>query len=318
MRAFAVSFLSLAALPAAGDISLALPIDCTLGETCHIQQFVDHDPSPAVSDFRCGAQSYDGHKGTDFALPSIAAQVAGVDVLAVADGVVAGVRDEMPDELQTGVNAPDVTGRECGNGLVLRHQDGWETQYCHLELGSLSVAIGDPVETGQVLGRVGLSGQTEFPHLHLSVRQHGVVVDPFAPGDNRACDIAHTTLWADDIAAPAGGLINVAFSNRVPSYTAVKRGQAATNLIAQNEPIVLWGYIFGGLKEDILTFEISGPDGTIFEDTVSVDRTQAQSFKAAGRRAPQSGWPKGRYTGTMVHIRNGEVIDQKSGSVVVE
>ena len=73
---------SLAATSAAGDFSLTFPIDCTLDDICFIQQFVDHDPTAGVHDFTCGALSYDGHKGTDFALPSRAAQRAGVNVLA--------------------------------------------------------------------------------------------------------------------------------------------------------------------------------------------------------------------------------------------
>jgi len=79
-----LALLLLAAPAAAGSFLLNPPVDCTLGETCFIQNFVDRDPGPGAADFTCGPMTYDGHKGTDFALPSLAAMRQGVDVLAAA------------------------------------------------------------------------------------------------------------------------------------------------------------------------------------------------------------------------------------------
>jgi hypothetical protein len=80
------------ALPAGAfaqtDFRLAWPAACTLGETCHIQQYYDHDAGPKAADFTCGTLSYDGHDGTDIALPTRAAMTAGVEVLASAPGTV--------------------------------------------------------------------------------------------------------------------------------------------------------------------------------------------------------------------------------------
>src|SRR6056297_3565665 len=124
---------------------LDLPVACVLGETCHLQQFPDRDPGPGARDFTCGPLSYDGHKGTDVALASEADMRAGVAVLAAAGGVVKAVRDGMADAAQGDVGAPDITDRECGNGVVIDHGAGWETQYCHMARGSLRVARGEPV-----------------------------------------------------------------------------------------------------------------------------------------------------------------------------
>ena len=77
---------SLAVLAAA--VSLQVPVDCRVGESCFIQQYADHDPGPGAKDYRCGSLTYDGHDGTDFRLPTTAAQRAGVKVLAAADGMV--------------------------------------------------------------------------------------------------------------------------------------------------------------------------------------------------------------------------------------
>jgi hypothetical protein len=72
----------------AGQIELALPIACEVGQTCLIQNYVDHDPSGNARDYACGGQTYDGHNGIDIRLPSMAQQRAGVAVRAAADGVV--------------------------------------------------------------------------------------------------------------------------------------------------------------------------------------------------------------------------------------
>ena len=70
MRFGLLTLLSLAVPATAGEFSLLSPIDCDLTGPCYIQQYVDHDPSDANSDFLCTGLSYDGHKGTDFALPT--------------------------------------------------------------------------------------------------------------------------------------------------------------------------------------------------------------------------------------------------------
>ncbi|MBB5723143.1 hypothetical protein FHS72_002780 [Loktanella ponticola] len=307
---------SLAATSAAGDIPLALPIDCTLGDTCHIQQTVDHDPTSGASDFSCGLLTYDGHKGTDFALPSLAAQAAGVNVVAAAPGTVHGVRDGMADILQISPNAPDVTEKECGNGVVVSHGNGWETQYCHLANGSVAVETGDTVAIGTVLGQVGLSGQTQFPHLHLSVRHNGNVVDPFDPDGAITCDApSDNTLWSDAIDVPAGGIITAGFAPAIPEYADVKAGTANAGTLRRSDNLVVWGYIFGGQIGDEITLTINGPDGEVIDQTVLLDRNQSQLFRATGRKAPRTGWPSGAYTGSIAFIRGDDILDTATAAV---
>ena len=43
---------------------------------------------------------------------------------------------------------------------------------------SNSFAVGDIVSAGQVIGRVGMTGYTTGPHLHLEVWHDGALVDP--------------------------------------------------------------------------------------------------------------------------------------------
>ena len=57
----------------------------------------------------------------------------------------------------------------CGNHVVLELAQGQFATYMHLQPGSLRVASGDRVRRGQVLGRVGNSGESFQPHLHFHV-----------------------------------------------------------------------------------------------------------------------------------------------------
>ena len=304
---------SLAASPVAGELSLELPIDCVLDDTCYIQQFVDHDSTADALDFQCGALTYDGHKGTDFALPSRNAQSQGVAVLAAAPGTVVGVRNDMPDILQIGPDAPDVSNRECGNGVVIRHADGWETQYCHLAEGSVTVTPNQTVDAGDTLGMVGLSGETQFPHLHFAVRQRGKVIDPFTPDAPVQCGLpSETTLWKDVVATPAGGLIATGFSAGLPAYEVIKSGDAHRREIAPDEPLVIWGYSFGSIAGDEMILSFEGPDGLAVRETITLDRSQAQLFRAFGKRAPDGGWTPGAYKGIVSHTRNGAVLDTQT------
>lgn len=313
MRFSLLILCSLAATPAAGEFSLELPVDCVLDESCHIQQFVDHDPTSEASDFMCGRLTYDGHKGTDFALPSLAEQAAGVAVIAAASGTVVAVRDGMADALQIDASAPDVTDRECGNGVVIRHPDGWETQYCHLANGSVAVQQNQQVSTGDTLGMIGLSGRTQFPHLHLSVRKNGQVVDPFALNAEAVCaPERQDVLWSSDIATPQGGLIAIGFADHVPTFDAIKAGTADAAALRTDAPVVLWAYLFGGRVGDTITFTIQNAGTTLLSETVTLERNQAALFRAIGRRAPAQGWPQGAVEGTVTHERDGQRIDSQS------
>jgi len=168
--AFLLTAAPLLAPAQAGAFTLSLPVDCTLNETCFIQQFTDRDPSPKATDYTCGPLSYDGHKGTDFAVPTLRDMENGVTVLAASPGTIRATRDGMPDIASNAPNAPDITNQDCGNAVVITHAGGWETQYCHLKRGSVVVTRGQTVSAGTPVGQIGLSGNTEFPHLHLSPR----------------------------------------------------------------------------------------------------------------------------------------------------
>lgn len=57
-----------------------------------------------------------------------------------------------------------------GNYISIKHPYGEYSTICHLEAGSINIAVGDLVEAGQVLGNVGNSGNTQGPHIHFQVQ----------------------------------------------------------------------------------------------------------------------------------------------------
>uniref|UniRef100_UPI0040476323 M23 family metallopeptidase n=2 Tax=Yoonia sp. TaxID=2212373 RepID=UPI0040476323 len=314
-----IAFISLAATPAAGEITLDFPLDCTLGDDCFIQQFVDNDPGAGVSDFLCGNLTYDGHKGTDIALLSLVDQAAGVTVLAAASGTVTGTRNDMADILQIGPTAPDVAGRECGNGVVIRHEGGFETQYCHMARGSITVTPGQSVTAGTALGQVGLSGQTQFPHLEMSLRKDGQTIDPFNTDGQAACpDPTTPSLWAVPLATPAGGIVNIGLADAVPAFDDIKAGTANTGATSDSPAMVAWVHLFGPRDGDTLQMTMTGPNGVAFETTQTLDRDQARAFRAFGKRTPTGGWTKGAYILNVSHLRGDVVLDTASQTFSVD
>ena len=63
-----------------------------------------------------------------------------------------------------------------GNTVVVRHKDGYETVYGHTAKNLVSV--GDKVSSGTVIAKVGSTGRSTGPHLHLEMRRHGKPVNP--------------------------------------------------------------------------------------------------------------------------------------------
>src|SRR3954471_1267679 len=123
----------------AEELQFRLPVACEIGRSCEVQHYVDRDLAGGSKDYQCGTLTYDGHDGTDFRVPDLAAQRAGVDVVAAARGRVLRIRDGVADISVRELGRERVEGTECGNGVVIAHEGGFETQYCHLAKGSLAV-----------------------------------------------------------------------------------------------------------------------------------------------------------------------------------
>jgi murein DD-endopeptidase MepM/ murein hydrolase activator NlpD len=94
------------------------------------------------------------HQGIDLAAPE------GTEVFAVADGVV------------TAAGFDSVYG----NYIIIRHSNNWTSLYGHLQ--SIETVLRTDVKSGNLIGRVGSTGQSTGPHLHFELRQDGKAFDP--------------------------------------------------------------------------------------------------------------------------------------------
>ncbi len=292
---------------------LGLPIDCRLGVDCHIQNFYDHDPGPGWRDYACGSLAYDGHTGTDFRLADRAAMAAGVNVLAAAAGIVAAVRDGEPDISVNRRGRSALGGKDAGNAVRIEHGDGWETQYSHLKRGSIAVRAGQHVEAGTVLGQVGLSGNTEFPHVDFTVRRQGRPVDPFAP-DAGACGETRQALWdpalAKTLSYRPSGLLIAGFAPSVPERDSAEAGGYAAPALAADSPaIVFWMELFGLRKDDVLEMSLGNADGRPLATSRTIaERDKAVWFGVVGKRRGTAAWPAGNYVGRVILRRSNAVI----------
>lgn len=310
-------------------ITLGLPIACDPGVDCWIVNYVDVDPSGERQDYRCGQMSYDGHKGTDIGLSNESLIANTVPVLAAAAGKVVGTRDGEPDAGSSGIAAAKAAGKECGNGVRLDHGNGWATQYCHMREGSLLVQTGQVVEAGQNLGAVGLSGMTEFPHIHMSLSRDGEVVDPFRGiAGGPECGLGSQPLWdqatlAALAAQRAPVLLDAAFFDGIPESDAAAAGTAArTTLFPDAGAIVVWFRAAGVEPGDIGRVTITAPDGTVvIDETATFDRHQASVYRAFGlRNSPQrfpTGLPLGEWRGRIVVERDGVTTGERTVAVEV-
>lgn len=95
----------------------------------------------------------------------------GQEVLAVADSRVSDLKDNVPEN--SGSNQRSSrhisVDNAFGNYLILDLGHGGFAVYAHLQPGSLRVKTGENVKAGQVLARLGNSGNSDAPHLHFQL-----------------------------------------------------------------------------------------------------------------------------------------------------
>ena len=95
------------------------------------------------------------HKGTDFAAP------IGTPIMSTANGTII-------ESSYTRAN---------GRYVKVRHNNTYDTQYLHMRKSN--VKVGQFVEQGDVIGWVGMTGNTSGPHVCYRFWKNGIQVDPF-------------------------------------------------------------------------------------------------------------------------------------------
>ena len=291
----------------------ALPIQCNLDQDCFILLYSDRDPGPDALDFGCGRQTYDGHKGTDFAIPDEKTMTRGVPVEAVATGKVLRVRDGVPDRrVKNQADENAVNEIECGNGVVIDHSNGWETQYCHLRNGSVAVESGTVVEAGTQLGMVGASGLASFPHVHLTVRYQGEIVDPFVGlNTENGCNIARNPIWQQPLSYKPTGVIRSGFASKVPTMDDLWEGKFYETVLSKDTAaLIFWVQVYGVLAGDRERYRLFAPNGEqVIDNTREIKSGNKTWMGYAGKRNnPQRPLSPGKWWGEYSLIRGDKVL----------
>ncbi len=303
-------------------LRLGLPIACTLGQDCFVLLYPDRDPGPNAVDFGCGRMTYNGHSGTDFAIADERVMNKGVSVKAVAAGKVLRVRDGVADLRQKNPNQLEgVKGFECGNGIVVDHGKGWETQYCHLRRGSVAVKPGDSVTSDTVLGKVGMSGMASFPHVHLTVRYQGKVIDPFVGLDEKpGCKVTRKPLWESSLSYVPTGLIRAGFAQQPPKIDELWAGNFYDQTLPATSPaLVFWVQAYGVLQGDVEQIQVIAPDGQV----VVNQRRQLQApnrvwLTYVGKKANSQSIASGRWQGKYQLKRGDKVLIDRQQQVLLQ
>jgi len=290
----------------------ALPIECKLDQECFILLYSDRDPSPKAVDFGCGRQTYDGHKGTDFAIPDEKIMAKGVPVEAVAPGKVLRSRGGIPDRrVKNQADRDVVKNIECGNGMVIDHGNGWETQYCHLRNGSIVVKPGTVVKAGTQLGMVGESGLASFPHVHLSVRYRGEIVDPFVgPNAESGCNTPRNSMWQEPLSYKPTGIIRSGFAPAAPTMDNLWSGKFHDTILPGNSPtLIFWVQIYGVLPGDEEYYQLFAPNGDRVIDKKSKIKSPNKTWMGyVGKRNNSQSFAKGKWRGEYSLTRRDKVL----------
>ncbi len=294
-------------------LELALPVACTVGTDCWVQQYADHDAGAGSTDYACGVASYDGHDGTDIRGLHTGVNIA---VLAAAAGRVRAVRDGVADKLvKSPADLAAVSKFQCGNGVVITHGEGWETQYCHLRKGSVSVKTRDEIGVGDQLGLIGSSGEAAFPHVHVTVRKDGKVVDPFSADDMTDCNAADRSLWSasaqNALAYKGSELLLMQWANAPFSETQFETGNfPAPQAAPDGSALVVNAMAINLYKDDIVSLTMTVPGQQPSVNRVVLKRNRAVQRLYAGKK--RSGvWPPGRYVARFEIVRGDVTVFSK-------
>lgn len=158
--------------------------------------------NPASSDvYKCNnsylgrdfPNCYREHEGTDFGLAGgfIAMNLGSIDIYTVAGGKVVAIADGNPDRCYFKFPPPppnssaadfvfcpnDPNDAKQANFVAVLQDDGVIAYYYHMKRETVAVNVGARVDCGQFIGKVGSSGVSSAPHLHLTLQTIPLTID---------------------------------------------------------------------------------------------------------------------------------------------
>lgn len=301
-----------------------LPADCIPGKDCWLYNYVDMDAAEGQSvDFRCNPRSYDGHKGTDIALRSMAEMRTGINALAARDGTVFRIRDGEEDILKTNEEILELREKrkECGNGVLIDHGAALFSQYCHLKKDSITVKEGDSISKGDIIGQIGASGAVSIPQIELSIYWEGSIIDPFTGRTpEQGCGAPKSVFWEQPPAYQHAALYDGGFTPQVPNFKNIENGAPKIeSLSSASEIFVFWAAFLGAQQGDKITLAVLTQDGQLaLKRDIVQDKNQARAYHYLGKRFTSEPLPAGTYTGVATLDRTGFQTLKKSYRITVQ
>lgn len=177
------------------------------------------------------------------------------------------------------------------------------------------------VKAGQVIGQVGLSGATEFPHLHISVWKAKTILDPFTGGAfSEPCNSAGTEpLWPKPATTSITAVMGDGFVSVVPTKERMRdTPESHDTLPSDGANMLYWADLINVRKGDMLTLSITGPDGKVWaEKSETMEKPLAGRFSYLGRSSKGDPFAPGSYRAKLTLTRGGETILEKELGVSV-
>ncbi|MDA0242029.1 MAG: peptidoglycan DD-metalloendopeptidase family protein [Chloroflexi bacterium] len=230
-----------------------------------VSAFADHNPTGGATDYNGGTRTYNGHRGTDYALYPFnwnKVDAGEMEVIAAADGLIVAKSDSNPaDHNCNGSSGGD------WNYVALTHADGRMTIYGHMRYNSLtSKGVGQTVAQGEYLGTVASSGFSSGPHLHFEVREGTDWAapwrDPFAGPNSQA-----ESLWANQRPYRDSAVNRIATHSAPPSTPDICQPSITHFQDDFSTPSTIYLYVYyrdyqGQLPTQLTIYR---PDGSVYE-----------------------------------------------------
>ena len=253
------------------------PVDGDGTDLHGISNYVDLDPAypTRLRDYTCGTRTYDtnsgyNHRGIDYFIWPFSWHLmdqGAVDVRAVAPGTLI-ARGDGNNDRSCSMNAPDTP-----NYVIIRHADGTVARYLHFKNGSVTTRpIGSAIVAGEVIGKVGSSGISTGPHLHMELRASenagAAVIEPHTGACNNVA-----SGWVDQRPYRDSSINQISTHASTPTLL----GCPQVGVIQQNtdqprykdhfqpgEPVTLLAAYRDQARGQVTQFRVLRPDQSVF------------------------------------------------------
>jgi hypothetical protein len=229
---------------------------------------VDHDAGYPLQleDYNCGMRTYDtqtgyNHQGTDYFLWPFdwnKMDSGDVEIIAAAAGTIIYKADGYFDRSCGSNNNP-------WNAVYIQHSDGSVAWYGHMKSGSTTTKIvGQTVTAGEYLGKIGSSGNSSGPHLHLEVYDpSNTLIDPYAG----TCNTWNSqTWWNSQRPYVDAGINHIATNFAPPQFNACSQQHVKNerDLYIDTDTIYLMMYYRFFSTGDSTLITIYRPDNSVW------------------------------------------------------